>query len=210
MPLPDHSFTVHGGCNCRAIRYKVDVPSLEDRFLHPTRDQANVPEEKKIRFPMSLVCHCNDCRRANGALITYAFCCLNSYVSFSLESRTAPTEKAQEKWIPAAKIFPPAEFQERGDTFLEFYTSSSSCTRSFCARCGTSLTYCVAPMPEPWPLCLDIWLGTIDREDLEKDWLNPQAHCWIDVEVPWIGKLACEGSGGIPRYVGGSDFQNLD
>jgi len=109
----------------------------------------------------------------------------------------------------SSKDLPSSRVQRRNDTFLEFYASSSSCTRSFCARCGTTLTYCVAPMPKPWPLCLYIWLGTIDREDLEKDWLNPQAHCWIDVEVPWIGKLACEGSGGIPRYVGGSDFNNL-
>jgi len=62
-------------------------------------------------------------------------------------------------------------------------------------------------MPAPWPGLLDIWLGTIDREDLEKDWLAPVRHCWIDVEVPWIGKLATEGSGGIPTHEGGSDFK---
>ncbi|KAF4628673.1 hypothetical protein G7Y89_g9473 [Cudoniella acicularis] len=202
MPLPDHAFIVHGGCNCRAIRYKVDVPALNDRFLHPTKDQSNVPEDEKIRFPMSLICHCNDCRTSSGALVNYAFACLNSYVSFKLESRNG---KESKEWIPAADIFPPAEFK-RSDTFLAFYHSSTVITRSFCARCGTSLTYNIDQMPAPFPPFLDIWTGTIDREDLEKDWLIPVRHCWIDVEVPWIGRMACEGTGGAPRHTGGSDF----
>ncbi|KUJ09478.1 uncharacterized protein LY89DRAFT_711244 [Mollisia scopiformis] len=206
MPLPDHAFTLHGGCNCRAIRYKIEVPAFKDRFMHPTRDQAHLPEREKIRFPMSLVCHCNDCRRGTGALITYAFACLNSYVSFQIESRSKKDSDKNE-WIPAAKIFPPAEFKEKDDTFLEFYASTDARRRSFCSRCGVSLTYNSVSMPEPWPAFLDVWTGTIDSEDLEKDWLIPVRHCWIDVEIPWIGKLACQGSGGIPRHEGGSDFQ---
>ncbi|CZR63096.1 uncharacterized protein PAC_12993 [Phialocephala subalpina] len=210
MPLPDHAFALHGGCNCRAIRYKIDVPAFEDRFLHPNRDQAHLPEEDKIRFPMSLICHCNDCRSSSGALVNYAFACLNSYVSFKFQPRSS-SPPLQEEWIPAANIFPPAEFKERKDTYLEFYQSSEMRTRSFCARCGTNLTYCVWPMPEPWPRFLDIWAGTIDKADLEREdgggeWLKPVRHCWIDVEVPWIGRLATEGSGGIPRHEGGSDF----
>lgn len=63
-------------------------------------------------------------------------------------------------------------------------------------------------MPAPWPRFLDVWLGTIDKEDLEReDWLVPVRHCWVDVEIPWVGKLACEGNKGAPRHAGGSDFQ---
>lgn len=178
--------------------------------MHPTRDQSHLPEEDKIRFPMSLVCHCNDCRSSSGALVNYAFACLNEYVSFKFETREG--NQLQQDWMPAANIFPPMSLEERKETWLQFYKSSEKITRSFCGRCGTNLTYCYWPMPSPWPRFLDIWAGTIDKEDLEREgddgaWLKPVRHCWIDVEVPWIGKLACEGSGGIPKHAGGSDFK---
>ncbi|KAF8860240.1 hypothetical protein BDZ45DRAFT_741603 [Acephala macrosclerotiorum] len=198
MPLPNHAFTLHGGCNCHAIRYKIDVPVFKDRFLHPTRHQEHLPEEDKIRFPMSLICHCNDSRSSSGALINYGLACLNEYVSFKFELRPSSSsdqvqteEKLSKEWIPASSIFPPSPFPERKDTYLSFYQSSE----------------------KPWPKFLDIWTGTIDKAGLEREgedekgeWLRPVGHIWVDVEIPWVGRLACEGSGRCPRHEGRSDF----
>lgn len=47
---------------------------------------------------------------------------------------------------------------------------------------------------------LDIWLGTVDREDLEKDYMSPERMLWCDMGVPWIRKLATSGGGGMPCH----------
>lgn len=47
---------------------------------------------------------------------------------------------------------------------------------------------------------LDIWLGTVDREDLEKDYMSPERMMWCEKGVPWIRKLSQVGAGGIPEH----------
>lgn len=199
MPLPSHAFTIHGGCNCRAIRYEVNVPPFSERTIHPASGK------DELRYPFSAICHCNDCRRATGALITYGYCCAMSSVSFCLASASTSNSN-HETWTPAAALFPPST-QDRSDTYLQFYASSEDRTRCFCARCGTMIGYSVHPMPEGWPEILDLWTGTVDREDLEREWLVPGRHVQLDFEIPWVGKMAVEGTdglGGLPKHKRGT------
>ena len=106
MPLPDHPLTIHGGCNCGAIRYvalqpsilriltliraryKVAVPSHTDRPLHPFSDAQSKGGE--VRLPFIAIDHCNDCRRATGAVLPHWFCAPIEIVSGSAVSRTDP------------------------------------------------------------------------------------------------------------------------
>ena len=72
MPLPAHSFTLSGGCSCRAIRYKSTFQPLSERAIHPTADQDDVTRGA-VRLPFVAICHCNDCRQATGSILFLAF-----------------------------------------------------------------------------------------------------------------------------------------
>ncbi|KAL7954528.1 hypothetical protein V8C34DRAFT_294143 [Trichoderma compactum] len=47
MPLPHEPITIHGGCNCGAVRYRINVPSFEQRPLH----FVHAPEEASDPTP---------------------------------------------------------------------------------------------------------------------------------------------------------------
>ncbi|KAK4504268.1 hypothetical protein PRZ48_005184 [Zasmidium cellare] len=47
---------------------------------------------------------------------------------------------------------------------------------------------------------LDIWLGTVDRSDLEQDFMRPERALWCAKAVPWVAEMARSGNGGIPEH----------
>lgn len=206
MPLPDTPLTIHGGCNCRAIRYEINIPAASERPWHPYSEQ-------KVHLPFLALCHCNDCRRATGGLVLAAACLPTQFVRISLLPRSSPlprlektrmelpNDDADRQWVPAAHVFKPSSaFEPPSDSFLAFYKPSESVTRSFCARCGTNVTYSRHPMPEGWPGMLDILMGTIDREDLEREELKLERHVWWDKGVGWIKELFSKGDGDLPKH----------
>ena len=197
MPLPQAPLTIRGGCNCRAIRYRIDIPAASERPLHPWSD-------KPVQLPNIVMCHCNDCRRATGGLTLSGLCTPTEMVNVSLLPRTSslppltntrielPDDDAQRDWVPASKVFAPSIAPE--DSFLATYKSSEAVNRTFCVRCGTPLTYSRHPMREPWPEMLDILLGTVDRHDLGNDFMAPDRHVWWDMGIEWIQKIFDGGS----------------
>lgn len=206
MPLPDTPLTIHGGCNCRAIRYEVNIPAASERPWHPY-------SEETVHLPFLALCHCNDCRRASGALVLAGACMPTRFVRISLLPRSSslpplektrvelPDDDAERHWVPATELFKPScVFEPPADSFLTYYKPSQGVTRTFCARCGTNVTYCRHPMPEGWPQMLDILMGTIDREDLEREELRPERHVWWDMGIGWIKELFGKGDEGMPKH----------
>lgn len=58
------------------------------------------------------------------------------------------------------------------------FASSSGVRRTFCPRCGTSLTYA----SDRWPTEIHVLLGTADHpEDF-----TPQAHTFTKDSLPWL------------------------
>ncbi|MCJ1391751.1 hypothetical protein MMC18_004616 [Xylographa bjoerkii] len=199
MPLPDHPLVLHGGCNCRAIRYRITVPAQPARPLNPFSDG-------ELTFPMIMTDHCNDCRRATGAILPVWICVPSDMMTCQLEPVSASNSEAAgaasqtESWIPATELFRPGPQSDK--YWLKFYKSSSCATRSFCGRCGTNLTYAIWPSMgegEGWPDIFDVVLGTLEREDLEKEYMAPDRHCWVECEIGWVRELT---SGGreLPRH----------
>ena len=86
------------------------------------------------------------------------------------------------------------------DSFLAAYRSSRGVTRMFCKRCGTNVSCSRYPMPEGWPETLDILMGTIDREDLEREELRPERHIFWDKGIGWVKSLFSEGDDGMPKH----------
>ena len=45
-------------------------------------------------------------------------------------------------------------------------------------------------MREPWPEMLDVYLGTIDRQDLEKGFMAPDRHISWELGIQWAKELS--------------------
>jgi hypothetical protein len=65
--------------------------------------------------------------------------------------------------------------------------SSPGVERSFCSRCGTSLTYVAE---EGWPGEIGVLAATLDDPSVA----TPTAHVYVEHQLPWV-KLA----DGLPR-----------
>ncbi|CAF9943579.1 MAG: hypothetical protein ALECFALPRED_000713 [Alectoria fallacina] len=200
--LPDHPLVLHGGCNCRAIRYKVQVPARSQRPLNPFSDG-------QVPFPMVTTDHCNDCRRATGSILPTWICVPTSMMTCQLQpvsssSSSSSTNQDARRgddaaappsspWVPAVELFKPGPDKDK--YHVQFYQSSADITRTFCGRCGTNLTYFMTHgMGEGYPEIFDTILGTLDREDLEKDWMAPDRHCWWSCGIEWVQQLSNGGT----------------
>jgi len=58
------------------------------------------------------------------------------------------------------------------------YTSSASCTRSFCPTCGAHLTLFTTLSPHS----LDITIATLDQPELAP----ADRHIWVQSRLPWL------------------------
>ena len=207
MPLPKEPFTIRGGCNCKAIRYQVSVPPFSDR--PPTPYRTGGVDVGDSRIPAVYIDHCNDCRRATSAILPVVLVADVETVRASLLPNTTVTDgmfqvsDMERDWCSASEIF---DFRcpSLKDTFLAVYKSTLARSRWFCSRCGTMIAYSVDPgvIPESWgwPTMLDIWQGTVDREDLEKEYMAPERMLWCEMGIPWIRKMSKSGAGGIPEH----------
>lgn len=199
MPLPEHALIIHGGCNCRAIRYRIEIPQLSSRPRNPFSTPDN-----PIHLPMVATDHCNDCRTATGSILPTWICVPAEMMTVSLRPAPPPNPTSPKidsndgPWRPAMDVLTAGAATAEGST-LRCFGSSPKRTRTFCGHCGTNLTYAIFPMVEGFPDIFDTVLGTVDREDLEKDWLAPDRHCWWSKGVPWVQALARDGSQ-VPRH----------
>ena len=101
--LPDHTLVLHGGCNCRAILYKVQVPVRPERPLSPFADG-------QVPFPLVATDHCNDCRRATGSILPIWIC-------------VPPSLMACQSYLVTAHF--PSAFSQRSSTFCYTLDSDS-------------------------------------------------------------------------------------
>ncbi|KAL8777190.1 MAG: hypothetical protein Q9213_007970 [Squamulea squamosa] len=205
MPLPDHKLTLHGGCNCRAIRYRIEIPELSKRPTHP------FPAETPIHFPLVAADHCNDCRKATGAIIPTWICVPASMLSvrFQSPSNAAQISREGDTFHPSMTALRNNSSESKGST-LRCYASSPRRTRTFCGNCGTNLTYSIFPMLEGYPDIFDVLLGTVDREGLQSEHLRPERHLWWDYGIEWVQELTSGNGWVMPRHPKGRPDEFVD
>jgi len=213
MSVPSHPFEIRGGCNCRSVRYKLTVPTFSERPLNIYCDNEHVSDEK--RFPMVVLDHCNDCRRATGALIPAWICGPTAFISASCIPRTQKALKNRKEvgdnesegdddrvWYPAEDILHPDSEMSK-DSWLQWYASSEVTRRAFCGRCGTNLFYTnLVSYKKHWPKMIDIALGSVDHNDLEKEELRPDRQLWCNFGIDWVKELVRDGKAcdGMPMH----------
>ena len=198
MPVPKEAFTIEGGCNCNAIRYKIDIPAFDSRPFRSTIETPLDPKDE-VRLPYIITDHCNDCRKATGSIMAFWICSPPEMISVSCIARSGESETLKPTpWVTAAEVFR-GHGPQTHKTFLTFYKSSPDVSRGFCGRCGTNLTFYGKP-PEGYTEMIDIVLGTIDREYLEGYQLSPERQLEWDFGIDWIQKLSIEGQGHLPKY----------
>jgi hypothetical protein len=124
-----------GGCQCRAVRYRIVGDPL-----------------------MAAICHCSMCRRANAAPVV-------AWAMFQ-ESQVTVVEGA-----------------------LTTYESSPGGRRSFCARCGTQISFSADYIAG----LIDITIGSLDHPEA----IAPSLHYWDSQRLPWV-ELADQ----LPKHPG--------
>lgn len=122
-----------GGCRCGAVR--IQARGRPDGVIY---------------------CHCNDCRRSNGAPVSL----FAGYREERVETR-------------------------RGTP--KVYESSPGVRRSFCAECGTPLSYTDERLEG------EVYLHTGVFEDPEL--FEPEVHDWVSQRLAWL-----DIRDGLPRF----------
>lgn len=205
--MPRESFTIKGGCNCSAVRYIISVPNFSQRFENPYKTPG--ADINGLRIPMSVMDHCNDCRAATSAVLPMVLVTETSTVrvrvaklssSADIEGPLPADEEGE--YVPAAEMFDPQN-ANLPDLCLSLYKSSPDRNRWFCVRCGTPVGYTidagVVPVEWGWPPMLDIWLGTVDRQFLEEEWMAPERMLWCEKGIGWVRRLARAGHA-VPEH----------
>jgi hypothetical protein len=102
----------------------------------------------------------------------------------------------ERNWKPASEVFDPKSATLE-DGYLAVYRSSPGRSRWFCRRCGASIAYAVdygiIPPEFGWPPMLDISIGSVDRADLEHEYMAPERMLWCHYGIPWLRKVARSG-----------------
>lgn len=67
------------------------------------------------------------------------------------------------------------------------FRSSDHGTRSFCAACGTPLTFCSSSLPDE----IDVTIASLD----EPERVAPEDHTWVSSKLAWV-----ELSDALPQF----------
>ena len=222
--LPNEPVTFTGGCHCRAIRYKISVPALENRPQIPgipdtiiqdtTEDGKNVKRKVPTACPFVLVDHCGICRHVAGTPLQFWFVTLTRWVGWTLEPRYAEGKNSSGERIvkPAFNLSstdvcgPDAVTKNIvASTYLSQYSSSPEVTRTFCSRCGTNLSYKSSNFEIDGEPVMDIAVGSFDDESLSR--VQPERHMWWNSGIGWVKDLLRSDGKVCMKHPTGSPFE---
>lgn len=202
MPLPPGPLTINGGCHCKAIRYRIDIPEINQRPFHPTLTTKSMTESD-CRQPYIGICHCNSCRSASGTILPSWLCTPAEMIHVAVSPNT-------NDFRPGLEMLAPADEISQVD-LIKFYHSSPKVSRAFCGNCGTNISFYERPN-DGGPHVIDICPGSIDRTDLEKDWMIPERQLHWANGIDWIEQLTLGKSGveHAPRHPHGNVGEIVD
>nr|KMM68786.1 hypothetical protein CPAG_05110 [Coccidioides posadasii RMSCC 3488] len=221
---PSEPFILTGGCFCKAIRYTINVPQREDRPILPGAVDTRLPplpgqhkhdDDRRSHprvpttFPLIGFDHCSDCRHAAGTVVQAWCISPHSWVEWTvlpLHKNDAGEGDVAKPPIHLTTLEACASDGKSSvchETYISHYKSSRDVTRSFCSRCGTTLTYYFErPASSPISPLIDITMGSLDEESLEK--IHPERQVWWDSGIGWMKGIMTWGDGGLMRHAKGT------
>ena len=181
--LSNEALELHGGCDCKAVRYKISIPPVQERpLLVPAAENDG---EGDLLPPKTYFDHCNKCRTVSGAIVQCWLNCPQTWVDWYFSSTAEPSKDAVST-KDVLHISPPA---------FTLYKSSPDVSRYFCGRCSTNLVY-VYEGERKGPAMIDIVMGTLDKESLETEGVRPDRHFYWDYGVSWVKSVMADGLDG--------------
>ncbi|KAF2227906.1 hypothetical protein BDZ85DRAFT_255081 [Elsinoe ampelina] len=191
--LPTSPVTLEGGCMCKAVRYTVKIPALEERPI--SAKAVTYHHGKKLdgptRMPFVTIDHCESCRLSCGGLVQSWMILPQPWVIFRLKG-----SNQMEEYTTKDVIMPSKEVL--GNTTVRSYKSSDDVHRTFCGTCGSTLTYSFdGNETSPYGPILDLTVGTLDRTSLESEGFRVDRQGWWDDGISWIRDMLRNGDDGI-------------
>ncbi|KAH7348939.1 Mss4-like protein [Rhexocercosporidium sp. MPI-PUGE-AT-0058] len=190
-PLPPEGITLHGGCDCSAVQYKISIPPLSSRPI--------AFEDKKTgqepRYPQSFLDHCNRCRRVSGAIVQAWLTVPQDWVEW------VQTQNQGKQVISTTReLIEHPKANEPHSLAVTNYMSSPGVVRSFCGRCGTNLSFVDQERDmggDGKVATVDIVLGSLENDSFDVEGVRPDRHLYWDSGVEWVKTLVTEGDGGL-------------
>ncbi|KAH8602500.1 Mss4-like protein [Bisporella sp. PMI_857] len=181
--LPKAAVDLSGGCFCGAIKYVISIPPLASRPVIPTAKRKGFGQQNASteRLPLISLDHCDTCRRVSGAVIQCWFICPISWAKFSISFGSSDERK-----VAAADVLT-GEGSALEGTHLKHFSSSKDVHRTFCGRCGTTLTYWCGEednVVDGWGPFFNIAVGSFAKADLEL--MAPMREGHAEDAVGWV------------------------
>jgi len=202
MPLPDHPFLLTGGCSCGAIRYRIQVPQTSDRPpvpWVPPESKLTLPSSitchcNDCRRASASILAAGVLQIPGPMLTVSALSPSESEPEYHTGRildvmddayDAAVADSQRPPYLPATDVLRAAGEQKTWLRFFHSFNCGPNAGRGFCGRCGTPLSYHFrlipsmvhgGKLPDGWVDIFDIYLGSIDKEFLAKDWLLPTSE----------------------------------
>ncbi|KAF4547442.1 Hypothetical protein D9617_42g090290 [Elsinoe fawcettii] len=195
--LPSSPIELEGGCMCRAVRYQITIPALEER---PISRKAITYHHKKpvdgpTRLPFITIDHCEECRLSCGSLVQSWMIIPQPWIKFQLAQSDGSSSELRD-YRCSDVVIPSAEVLK--NTFIREYMFSEDSHRTFCGRCGSTLAYAYDENEKsPYGSIMNITVGTLDRDSLGSEGFRVDRQGWWDDGIPWIKNLLRNGDDGI-------------
>ncbi|KAF4555777.1 Hypothetical protein D9617_2g057410 [Elsinoe fawcettii] len=154
-------------------------------------------------MPLVSWCHCTSCRVGSGGLLASWLGAPQSWVTFTTRGLDDITQQHAVKDVVLGS-------QAVKGTSIGVYSHTSGNFRTFCTRCGSSLTFAEeeAECSRGMGALVDIATGTLDNASLDR--VRADRHTWWSDGREWIMDICHRGDEKSLKHVKGTMSEDVE